>query len=165
MTVSQRMPIRRGVSVRTQNVFMIAHELAAGLGHIEVTPVHMLLAMLRERKNPAVVSLYTRGVRLTELEDELEKHLPPATTAYEADFTWTDDDVALLDRAAHEARELGHEYQGCEHILLALLRDTESIPALVLAQHEVRLRDAQVEILRLLGSPRSGITDGPSPAV
>ena len=149
------MPIRSGVTLRTHHVFGIAHELAARLGHAEVTPVHLLLAVLREGRSPAVVALYTRGVRLKKLEKELENYLPPPTDAYEPDYAWTDGDLAMLHKAAYEARELGHDHQGCEHILLAFLRDPESTPAIILARNDVRFVDAQAEVLRILGSPRS----------
>jgi ATP-dependent Clp protease ATP-binding subunit ClpC len=165
MTMSHGMPMRSGVTMRTHNAFGIAHDLNARLGHAEVTPLHILLAVLREGRSPAVMALHNRGVRLKALDEELEKHLRPATTPYEADYAWSEGEVAVLHKAAQEARELGHQYQGCEHILLAFLRDPDSVPAMILARHEVRFADAQAEVLRILGSPHSRGTDGPSPAV
>ncbi|HJP59705.1 MAG TPA: Clp protease N-terminal domain-containing protein [Gemmatimonadaceae bacterium] len=153
------MPARSGVTMRTHDVFAIAHNLAARLGHSEVTSVHILLAILREGRSPAVLALHNRGVRLKALEQDLEQHLPRSTAAFEADHVWTASDVAILHNAADEARELGHEYQGCEHILLAMLRDPQSVPAVVLARHEVRFRDARAEVLRILGSPLSDNVD------
>ena len=60
---------------------------------------------------------------------------------------------AMLERADVGARELGHPYQGCEHLLLAFLRDEASSPAKVLANHGVHFADVRAEILRVLGTP------------
>jgi len=158
------MPIRAGVTMRTHKAFRTAHELAASRGHAELTPVHILLAIVREGRSPAVVVLYNRGVQLKELEQELEKHLSPLTTAYEPEYEWTEGELGMLQKAADEAHELDHEYQGCEHILLAILRDPHSLAAEILARHQVRFADAQAEVLHILGSPRSPDRNGPSPA-
>ena len=147
------MPIRAGVTMRTHKAFRAAHELAASRGHAEVTPVHILLAIVRERKNPAVVVLHNRGVQLPALEQELDRHLSPLTTAHDPEYEWTEGELEMLEKAAAEAHELGHEYQGCEHILLAMLRDPHSLAAKILARHQVRFADAQAEVLRILGSP------------
>ena len=152
-TTLQRMPMRSGVTMRTHDAFAIAHEMAARLGHAEVTPVHVLLAILREGRSPAVVALFNLGVPALELEEELARRLPPTATAYEADYEWSENDIEILERAADEARELGHDYQGCEHLLLAMLRDVDSVPAVALARYEVRFPETQAEVLRILGSP------------
>lgn len=153
------MPNRPGVTVRTQHVFGIAHELAARLGHSDISPVHLLLAIIREGRSPAVVVLYQRGVHLDVLEEELENRLPASREPYPATDTWTADDLALLRNAAREASELGHQYQGCEHILLAVLRDSESVASKVLAHNNVHFADARTEVLRLLGPPHSDGAD------
>jgi ATP-dependent Clp protease ATP-binding subunit ClpC len=149
--------------MRTHVVFAIAHNMAARLGH-KVTPVHFLLALLHEGGSPAVVVLYDCGVRLKDLEQDLETQLPPAAASYEPEYLWTADDRSLLQNAAVEASELGHPYQGCEHVLLAALRDPESAAAGVLARHHVRYHTARAAVLHILGSPNRRATDGPSPA-
>lgn len=149
------MPFRLHVTVRTQQVFGIAHDLADRLGHGEVTPVHIFLAMLQEGRSPAVSVLHALGVPMDDLAQELEQRLPtpvsPRVGAGEP--AWSESDEVVLSQAAVEARELGHPYQGCEHVLLAFLRHSASIPAEVLSRHGVRFANAQAEVLRQLGSP------------
>lgn len=72
----------------------------------------------------------------------------------------------MLEQATVEARELGHEYFGCEHVLLAFLRDATTVPARVLAHRGVHFDDFRTEVVRLIhGRPGSGTSSGPSPAV
>ena len=63
---------------------------------------------------------------------------------------WTPDDEGFIARAVHEARDLGTEHYGCEHLLLALLRDPAEAPARVLARHGVGFADVHAEILRVI---------------
>lgn len=154
--MSDRMPTRFHVTMRTHHVFGMAHDLAAGLGHADTSPLHILLAIVREGKSPAVAILSNRGVRLDQLEREVAQRLPQPGVPRVSDFSWATSDEQVLERAALEARELGHPYQGCEHILLAFLRNPTSTTALLLERHGVRLADARAEALRLLGTPRKG---------
>lgn len=166
--MSTRMPSRFHVTMRTHEVFAIAHDLADRLSRTEVTPLHVLLAILREGRSPAVVVLHSLGVRLDALERELEAVLPaPAAVSELAqEVSWTESDEQMLEQAEIEARELGHAYQGCEHLLLAFLRDNTSSPAVVLAHHGVRFGNARAEVLRVLGAPPDrGMSTAKSPAV
>ncbi len=165
--MSTTMPRRPFVTTRTHHVFAIAHDLADCHGRTEVTPLHVLLAMLREGRSPAIVVLYNLGVRLDALESDLEAELPPATEpAPEHELSWTAAEERMLDRAAAESRDIGHRYQGCEHLLLAFLRDDASAPARALARHGVRFANARAEVIRILGAPPdSGASTARAPGV
>lgn len=162
------MPRRPYVTTRTHEVFAIAHDLAERLGHDDVTPVHIALGLIREGRSVAVGALFNRGVPLDVLDRELEAHLPPPGTPRvpARERSWTPSDERVLEQATVEARELGKEYFGCEHVLLAFLRDATSAPAQVLAHHGVRFDDARTEVLRIYNArPDGGTSAGPSPAV
>ncbi len=161
------MPRRPYVTTRTHEVFAIAHDLADRLGHDDVTPVHVALGLISEGQNIAAqILLFSRGVPRDVLERELEGHLPPpgAPRPPAHPRSWTSSDERMLEQATVEARELGHEYFGCEHVLLAFLRDATSVPAQVLAQHGVHFDDFRTEVLRIYNRrPDSGTSSGPSP--
>ena len=144
------MPTRPYLTTRTHKVFAIAHDLADGLGHDDVTPVHVSLGLLREGMSIAILVLHNRGVPLDAFKRELEAHLPasgePRIPADER--SWTLSDERMIDQTIVEARELGTEFFGCEHLLLAFLRDESSVPAQLLAKHGVRYDDARTEVLR-----------------
>ncbi len=161
------MPRRPYVTTRTHEVFAIAHDLADRLGHDDVTPVHVALGLISEGQNMAAqILLFSRGVPRDVLERELEGYLPPpgAPRPPAQPRSWTSSDERMLEQATVEARELGTEYFGCEHVLLAFLRDATSVPAQVLAQHGVHFDDFRTEVLRIYNRrPDSGTSSGPSP--
>lgn len=151
------------LTTRSHEVFEIAHDLADAHGREEVAPVHVVLAMLRERLNlPAQLLIYGFQLSHDLLRQELEAHLPPLAGSGPTghDHSWTASDERTLDLAAVETRELGTEYIGCEHILLAFLRDPSTIPARVLARHGIRFDEFREKVMRTYG----GTMDWTEPA-
>jgi ATP-dependent Clp protease ATP-binding subunit ClpC len=144
------MPSRPFLTTRAHQAFSIAHDLAERLGHEDITPAHVALGVVREGRSVAVAVLVNRGVALAALERELEALLPPPGRPREVavERVWTPSDEPLIEKARMEARELRTEFFGCEHLLLALLRN-EGAVAEVLARHGVHLTDARTEILRI----------------
>jgi ATP-dependent Clp protease ATP-binding subunit ClpC len=144
------MPRLPYLTTRAHNVFALAHDIADRLGHDDVTPVHLAIAVIRQTGVP-VGALYNLGVPLDVLEHELDQHLPAAGTARPATAarSWTPWDQQMIDKARREARELGTEFYGSEHLLLALVRDSTGALTQVLAQHGVTHDNLRREILRI----------------
>jgi ATP-dependent Clp protease ATP-binding subunit ClpC len=159
---------RSYVTTRTHQVFALAHDLADRLGHDDVTPVHLALGLVREGRSIAAQILQVRGAPLDVLQRELEAHLPPtgAPRVPAREHPWTSSDERVLDQASVEGRALHAEFVGCEHVLLAFLRDPTSTAARVLAQHGVHFDAVRTEVLRAYNARPGGWTSpGSSPAV
>jgi ATP-dependent Clp protease ATP-binding subunit ClpA len=141
---------RPSVTTRTHEVFASAYDLADALGHDTVSPSHVMLALLREEKNVGAQLVGTRVPRDI-LERDLEAQLPPAGVARDGstERAWSRGDEHLIAQAGIESRELGKEYIGCEHVLLAFLRDTASVPAQVLARHGIHFGEIREELVRV----------------
>jgi ATP-dependent Clp protease ATP-binding subunit ClpA len=65
---------------------------------------------------------------------------------------WDFDDLLepLLRQAEHEAKELGHEYVGSEHLVLAILQVAEPVLSAILRQHGVRYDQVKDSVVSLL---------------
>jgi ATP-dependent Clp protease ATP-binding subunit ClpC len=64
--------------------------------------------------------------------------------------------------AQEEARALGHQYIGTEHILLGLLREEEGMAARVLQSLEITVERVRGQVLRIVGSGEE-VTSGQIP--
>jgi ATP-dependent Clp protease ATP-binding subunit ClpC len=151
---------RAGLSERARVVVRRARASAARLGHDAVTPLHLALGLLEEGRGVAAAVLERRGITLDDLARELAGALPapPARPARGAHRPLTEAAEAVLARAGAEARSLGHGYVATEHLLLALLRAADTIPAQALARRGVRYADARAQVQALLSgdAPRGG---------
>jgi ATP-dependent Clp protease ATP-binding subunit ClpA len=150
----QSLPRRPYITTRTHEVFALALRRAEGFGHDDVTAVHIALGLLDEGQNLALAALHFRGVPLDVLARELEAELPPAATprAPAQTLSWTSGVEAILRDTIDESRKFGVVYHGCEHLLLALLRDPASAPARVLARHGVGYDEARAEVMRIFNA-------------
>ena len=150
------LPLRPYLTSRAREAFTHAHDLADQRGDEDLTPALLALGLLKEGRSIAVHVLHGRGVPLDVVARELEAELPaPAAPRARPDVReWSPADEQLVAAAVREARVLGTEYYGCEHLLLALLRDPAAAPARVLARHGVGYADVHAEILRLIQSSR-----------
>ncbi len=148
------MPTRPFLTTRAHEVFSLAHDLADRYGHDVVTPSHVLLGMLQEGRSVAIAALTNRGVPLDLLSHELEVVLPPPAPPRTkvADHAWSPSDEQLIEQAKAQSRELGTEFYGVEHLLLAILRDYTSAPAQVLERHGVLFDEARAEVVRIYGA-------------
>src|SRR5205085_4905531 len=66
----------------------------------------------------------------------------------------------VIEYSMEEARNLGHNYVGTEHILLGLLREQEGVAAQVLMNLGLKLEDVREEVLNLLGHGMEGAEGG-----
>jgi len=65
--------------------------------------------------------------------------------------------------AQDEARALGHNYIGTEHLLLALLRDEDGYPARVLESFGVHGHAVRARVVEIVGDSDDAVTTGQIP--
>jgi ATP-dependent Clp protease ATP-binding subunit ClpA len=72
---------------------------------------------------------------------------------------FTQDARAVVEQAQHEARSLGHDYVGCEHLLLGLFASPTSVAVRALDRQGVRRPELARAVLEVVGPRR----DRPDP--
>ncbi|TAL61735.1 MAG: ATP-dependent Clp protease ATP-binding subunit [Bacteroidetes bacterium] len=117
-------------SQRVKDVLSFSREEALRLGHSYIGPEHLLLGMIREGTGLAINILKGLTVNLSNLRKELEISI--ATPGKKSAFRLQN--VQLVKQAERaikfthlEARELKSTVIGTEHLLLAILKDNDSI--------------------------------------
>ena len=56
-----------------------------------------------------------------------------------------------MELSLEEARQLGHNYIGTEHLLLGLIREGEGVAARVLENLSIDLTKVRTQVIRMLG--------------
>ncbi len=145
---------------RARKVLVLAKEEARRFNHDYIGTEHILLGLIREGEGVACAVLQNVGVDLDHLRLEIEKLITSGSVASVlGDIPFTPRAKKALELAAEEARSMGHNYIGTEHILLGLLREEEGIASQVLFSLGLDLKRVKDEILALLGggiSPQTG---------
>ncbi|MGH7352417.1 MAG: Clp protease N-terminal domain-containing protein, partial [Candidatus Methylomirabilales bacterium] len=137
---------------RARKVIILAREEAIRLGHNFVGTEHLLLGLVREGDGLAMAILKKLSVNLSTLKGEVEKVVSVGTQVSPAgEVPFTPQAKKVLEYAISEARSMGHNYIGTEHLLLGLVREGEGIASLVLRDVGVTVAAAKAQAQELLG--------------
>ncbi len=138
---------------RARKVIILAKEEARRFNHDYIGTEHILLGLIREGEGVAAAVLLKMGVSLENIRMEIEKLVQPGpTTQIIGDIPFTPRAKKALELAAEEARSLGHNYIGTEHLLLGLIREGEGVASQVLLNLGLDLNRVRNEVMELLGS-------------
>jgi ATP-dependent Clp protease ATP-binding subunit ClpC len=142
---------------RARKVIILAKEEARRFNHDYIGTEHILLGLIREGEGVAAAVLQNMGMSLETIRLEVEKLVQPGpTTQILGDIPFTPRAKKVLELSAEEARSLGHNYIGTEHILLGLIREGEGVASQVLMNQGMDLEMVRKQVMHFLGSATPG---------
>ncbi len=139
---------------RARRVIILAREEAERYHHEYLGTEHILLGILKDGGGIAITVLQKLAVDLKQLKQEVERNLPRSlNTLVVGEIPFTPKAKKVLEFAVEEARLMGHNYIGTEHLLLGLLKEKDGVAFKVLNTFGVRLVETREKILSLLQEP------------
>jgi ATP-dependent Clp protease ATP-binding subunit ClpC len=147
---------------RAEKVLMLAQEEARRLGHNVVGTEHLLLGLVHEGEGVAAKALKNLGVDLGRLRSETLKLVGKGEGANIFKLAFTPRAKRVLELAWDEARQMGVNYIGTEHILLGLIREGEGVAAQVLRAMNVDAGKVRQQVFALLGGAKAAGPKGPA---
>ncbi|MDR0916051.1 MAG: ATP-dependent Clp protease ATP-binding subunit [Oscillospiraceae bacterium] len=133
-------------------VIELAHTAAAELGHAHVGTEHLLLALAREGQGVAAKVLRDNGLDAALIRDLIEKY---CGTGVRGEMPFQ----GLTERAKHavqlavmETNRLGHGSVGTEHLLMGVLRESESVGAKLIGKAGGDLNKLYTDVLNMFGN-------------
>ena len=150
---------------RARKVMALANQEAQRFNHEYIGTEHILLGLIKEGSGVAANVLRNLEIDLKKIRIEVEKMVQSGpNTATMGKLPYTPKAKKVIELAFEEARSLGHNYVGTEHLLLGLLREQEGVAARVLMNLGVKLDDVREEVLSLLGAAQeSDASQQPQP--
>ncbi|MDP2730895.1 MAG: ATP-dependent Clp protease ATP-binding subunit [Dehalococcoidales bacterium] len=146
-------------SERARRVLTSAQEEAQNLNHNYIGTEHILLGLIREEDGMAARVLANLGISLSKVRSAVEFIIGRGEKARSGEIGLTPRAKRVIELAIDEARQLGHNYIGTEHLLLGLLHEGEGVAASVLDSFGVTLERTRSEATRLLSQvPARGRT-------
>jgi len=144
-------------SERARRVLTIAQEEARNLNHSYIGTEHILLGLVREEEGVAAKVLTNLGIGLGKVRSAVEFIIGRGEKPGTGETGLTPRAKKVIELAIDEARQLGHNYIGTEHLLLGLLREGEGVASSVLDSFGITLERARAEIAHILtqGTPRA----------
>jgi ATP-dependent Clp protease ATP-binding subunit ClpB len=150
------------LTIKAQEAIQDAQRDARARGNAELTPDHLLLALLKQSEGVVVPILQKLGVDPAALQRQIEAELDrrPKVTGASADASVSGELNRVFDNAFEVAKDFGDEYVSTEHFLIALADSSAGDTAKRLSAAGVK-KDSLLKALKeVRGSSR--ITD-PNP--
>jgi Clp amino terminal domain, pathogenicity island component len=136
-------------TIRARQVVINAEKHARRLRHDSVGTEHLLLG-LTDEECIASMALSGLGVEATAVREQVEARVTVGEAAPEGHVPFSGPAKRILELTLREALKLGHNYIGTEHIVLALLTDSEGDAGQVLRELGVdydALREKEIELI------------------
>lgn len=148
---------------RARKVLALAQEEARRFNHNYIGTEHILLGLVREEEGMAAKVLSNLGIGLNKVRAAVEFIIGRGEGTTQTEVGLTPRAKKVIELAVDEARLLGHQYIGTEHILLGLLREGEGVAAGVLESLGVSVERVHAELNRVLSQNAPHPTAGARP--
>lgn len=135
----------KGLTQRAQRILTVnAQDEARRFHSDQLLPEHIMIAILKDGMGTACKTLDSLHIDMVEFRHELERELPrkPAGFVF-GDIPPSRRARTMLESAAEEARNSGHDYVGTEHLLLAAAREIDAT-----AHRYLQRRTVSLDLLR-----------------
>ncbi|MCI5874942.1 MAG: ATP-dependent Clp protease ATP-binding subunit [Clostridiales bacterium] len=143
-------------TAKAKKAIDIASRMSKSLHHNYIGTEHILLGLLKENTGVAAQILRDNGVELDKVLNLIEELIAPAqTVALQEPEGYSPRATRVLEGAAKEATRFRSEKIGTEHILLAMVKETECVAARLLNTLSVNIQKMYVDTLIAMGEDAS----------
>jgi len=154
-----------------REVMKLAEREAGRLGHNYIGPEHCLLGIIRKGDGIAVQALQNMNIDLDDVKLELERLLEVGQGSTMGVFPPNIDAKRVVELAKQIAAKMHHTWVGTEHLLLAIVRDSNNIAAKCLKNFGVDYKRVHTEVMNMLEEsingtkPKAGQSKSKTPAL
>ena len=135
---------------QARRAVVLAQEEARMLNHNYIGTEHILLGLIHEGECVAAKTLKSLGISLDAVRQQVEEIIGQGQQAPSGHIPFTPRAKKVLELSSREARQLGRNYIGTEHLLLGLIREGEGVAAQVLVRLGADLHRVRQQVTQLL---------------
>lgn len=148
---------------KAEKAMKFSQEVAAELGHSYVGTEHLLYGLLKEGSGIAARVLQSQGMTDEKVLKQIEELIGRGEKMNEQPLGLTPRTKRVLELSFREARKIGHNYIGTEHLLLGILKEGESVAVRIMMDLGIDPQKLFHEMIKMLneeapsagGSPQS----------
>ena len=133
-----------------EKVLEIANELAVDLGHSYIGTEHILYGLACEENGVASKVLENQGILAEDILDKIEELLGAQIKENFSVLGFTPRTKKIFENSYMEAKKLGSNYIGTEHLLIGIMKENDSLAIRILVDLEVNPEDLYSDISKVL---------------
>ena len=143
---------------RAKKAIDLANELAIELGHNYIGTEHILYGLVKEGSGVAARVLANQGIEPDMIIDKIVELVGNEAPITET-MGFTPRSKRVIETSFIEARKLGYNYIGTEHLLIGILREADSIAARILLELNTNIPRLYNEIIKVINEGEDYTTD------
>ena len=144
---------------RAKKAIDIANEVAMELGHNYIGTEHILYGLVKEGSGVAAKVLESQEIESDAIIDKIVELIGNESPITET-LGFTPRSKRVIENAFIEARKLGYNYIGTEHMLMGILREGDSIATRILIELNVNIPKLYNEIIKVINEGEDYSNDG-----
>jgi len=134
---------------KAKKVIEIANDISIELGHNYIGTEHILYGLVKEGEGIAAKVLTNKGVNEEKVRGKIEELLGKGDKIKES-LGFTPRTKKVLENAFLEAKRIGYNYIGTEHLLLAIMKEGDSVAVRVMIELNVDIPKIYNEIAKVI---------------
>ena len=139
---------------RAQKALEIANNIAQELGHSYIGTEHILYGLTEEGAGVAARVLESQGINSEDVKSKIEE-LIGVEEPTEETLGFTPRTKRIIENSYIEARKLGYNYIGTEHLLIGIIKEGDSVAVRILLDLNVNIPKLYNEIIKVLNEDES----------
>ena len=136
-------------TTRAKKAIEIANDISLELGHNYIATEHILYGLVAEGAGIAAKVLENQGLTSERIEQKIEEFIGRERPKTQS-LGFTPRTKKVIENAFVEARKLGYDYIGTEHLLMGGLREADSIATRILIELNVNIPKLYNEITKVI---------------
>ena len=137
-------------TTRAKKAIEIAQDEAISLGHNYIGTEHILYGLVKEGAGVASKVLANQNITPEEVEKKINEMIGKEVITGSETLGFTPRSKRVIENSFIEARKLGYDYIGTEHLLMGILREGDSIAARILIDLDIDLPKLYNEIVNVI---------------
>ncbi len=133
-----------------------AGQSAMELGHSYIGTEHLLLGLIREGEGVAHTILEENGITYDKVVEKIEKLIGVEPPISDSSIGFTPRTKSVLERSLSESMRFGHGYIGTEHILISLMRESQSVAVRIMLELGGNLQNMYNDIVKMINEADGG---------
>ncbi|HEX3029401.1 MAG TPA: ATP-dependent Clp protease ATP-binding subunit [Clostridia bacterium] len=146
---------------KAEKAISYSQDSAMQLGHNYVGTEHLLLGLVKEGTGVAARVLQTQGITEDKVLRHIEELIGRGAESQEQPLGFTPRTKRVLELSFKEARRMGHNYIGTEHLLLGIMKEGESVAVRILMDLNVDPQKLLNELVKMLSEEGPSATGEP----
>lgn len=141
-----------GFTQKANDVLNAAIEYAENMGHTYIGSEHLLLGLLTQNGGIAYTVLINKKLTAGKVEDAIRNSIGFGVPTVLTPGDFTPRCKNIIESAMIQARDMGHNYVGTEHLLIAMIKEGSSAATAVMTRLGVSPQEILQELLKAFGS-------------